>query len=302
MTAAALARRAVAVVALAFLTVAIVLGGLYLRAPAQALNVADAALPGGGARASEAIRFDRATGLALDVWSPARPGPHPVLLFFHGGSWVDGRRQDYGFVARAYAARGFVVVVPDYRKLPEGRFPAFMQDAARALGWTARNVARYGGDPARIAVAGHSVGGYIAVMLALDRRWSDRAGVRPDTVRAAVALAGPYAVYPFRWRPARDALGGASDPRDIQPLALARRDAPPLWLATGDADVVVAPANSRALARRQRALGDRTTMLRVYPGLGHSGIVMALSRPFRTIAPVMNESVAFLNANLVARR
>ncbi|TVV76159.1 alpha/beta hydrolase [Sphingomonas solaris] len=277
----------------------VVLGGLYLHSPVQALDTADRLLGGDAPaiRVAEGVPF--APGLALDVWVPPREvaGPHPVLVFFYGGSWVNGRRQDYGFAARAYAERGFVVVVPDYRKVPAARFPAFLRDGAAAVGWAERNAARFGGDPRRLALAGHSAGAWIATMLALDRRWLAAAGVRPDVVRAVVGLAGPYDFSPFRWQAARDALGNAANPRDTQPIRFARRDAPPLWLATGDADDEVRPRNSRALAARQQALGSRTTVLRVYPGLGHPGIVMALSRPFRRLAPVLDDSAAFLRAN-----
>lgn len=300
-----LARWLLVVVGLAAAAIVGALGLLYLRSPVQALNVANSMLLGdaGAVRAATGVRFTPDSGLALDVWTPPPDmrGPHPVLLFFYGGSWVDGRRQDYGFVAKAYATRGFVVVVPDYRKLPGGRFPAFMQDASDALGWTARNIARFGGDPARLAVGGHSVGAYIAAMLALDWRWPARAGLSPGIVRAGVGLAGPYDVYPFRWPPARAALGGARDPRDVQPLAVASRSAPPMWLATGTADTVVNPADTPRLASRLKAAGAADVVLRRYPGLGHSGVVMALSRPFRGLAPVLDESTAFLATRLAAR-
>ncbi len=281
------------------------LGLLYLRSPVQALNVANSLLLAdtGAVRAATAVRFAPGTDLALDVWVPPadRRGPHPVLLFFYGGSWIDGRRQDYGFVAKAYAMRGFVVVVPDYRKLPDGRFPAFMQDASDALGWTARNIARFGGDPGRLAVGGHSVGAYIAAMLALDRRWSSRVGLPPHVVRASIGLAGPYDIYPFRWPPARAALGDARDPRDIQPLAFVSPTAPPMWLATGTADTVVNPADTPRLAAGLRAAGAPDVALRRYPGLSHSGIVMALSRPFRGLAPVLDDSTAFLANHLAVQ-
>ena len=82
-----------------------------------------------------------------------------------------GDRGAYAFAARAYAKAGFVVIVPDYRKVPGVRFPAFVQDAADAVKWTRDNVVGYGGDPARIAVAGHSAGAYNAIMLTMDPRW-----------------------------------------------------------------------------------------------------------------------------------
>ena len=77
----------------------------------------------------------------------------------------------YRFVGTALAARGFVVAIPDYRVYPEVRFPGFLEDGARAMRWVRDNIAEYGGDPARIVVAGHSAGAHIAAMLAIDQPW-----------------------------------------------------------------------------------------------------------------------------------
>lgn len=273
-------------------------GGLYLYSPPKSLDVLNDLVPGDGGveRVGTSLPFGDA-GNRLDVW--ARPAPatarRPVLIFFYGGAWVMGRRSEYGFVAKAYAARGYVVVLPDYRKVPGVRFPAFLTDGAQAVRWVHDNIARYGGDPARIAVAGHSAGAYIAVMLALDRRYLAAAGADPGIVRVAIGLAGPYDFYPWTSPRAIAALGNAPDPRTTQPISYASADAPPLWLATGTADTEVQPRNAVSLAAREHALGSRTTVLREYPGLSHNDLIMAVSKPFRGRAPVLDESIRFLS-------
>lgn len=273
-------------------------GIAYLRSPPGALDLVNDFVPGdrGAARIAGGVPFGP-NRLRLDVWAAPAPASvrRPVLVFFYGGAWVKGRRQDYGFVGKAYAARGFVVVVPDYRLVPKVRFPAFVADGAAAVRWAHDNIARYGGDPQRIVLAGHSAGAYIAILLALDRHYLGVAGVDPNVVRAAAGLAGPYDFYPFTSERAVDALGRWPDPRATQPIAYARADAPPLWLATGTADTEVRPRNSVALAARERALGSRTTTLRLYPGLSHDDLVMAISKPFRGKAPALAESVAFFD-------
>ncbi|WP_231639200.1 alpha/beta hydrolase [Sphingomonas profundi] len=291
-------RRAAGGALLVLIAIAGALGALYARSPPGALDTVDRLFTlGTAARVAQGVPFAPAAGDRLDIWAAASGGARrPVVVFFYGGSWVSGRRQDYGFVARAYAGEGFVAVVPDYRKVPGVRFPTFVSDAAAAVAWVHRNIARYGGDPDRILLVGHSAGGYLAMMLALDRRYLAAQGIDPAVVRAAAGLAGPYDFYPFTWQPARDAMGAAPDPRQTQPITFARADAPPLWLATGTADGTIRPRNAYALAARQRALGSRRTVLRTYAGLGHQGIVMALSRPFRGLAPVLAESAAFLRA------
>lgn len=282
---------------------ALAIGALlrFVSPPAQ-LSLLDGLIGGGEGtmRVGRALPFG-SNGQTLDVWRPSpdgsAPHPRPVVVFWYGGGWVKGDRAAYAFVARAYAAAGFVVVVPDYRKVPGVRFPAFLEDGAQAVRWTVDHVAQYGGDPQRIAFAGHSAGAYEAVMLGLDRRYLTAAGVDPRVVRAVVGLSGPYDFYPFTARRAIDALGNAPDPLATQPITFARTDAPPMLLVTSGNDTEVQPRNAYSLARRLHASGAPVE-LRDYPRLTHEEVVMALSRPFRGKGAVLADSVAFLHRAL----
>ena len=238
------------------------------------------------------------TGQQLDVWEAAGAAParKPVLIFFYGGGWVKGSRQEYGWAARAYADRGFVVVVPDYRKVPQVKFPAFVEDGAAAVKWTHNHIAEFGGDPDRIAIAGHSAGSHTVAMLALDPQWTAKAGLAPNTIKAAVGLSGPYDFYPFTGR-AVAAMGSWPNPQETQPLHYARADAPPMLLVTGTTDTTVRPKNARNLFAKMKAMGARVEE-KEYAGQGHEDIVVALSVPYRGKAPVLDDSVAFLNAHL----
>lgn len=255
---------------------------------------------GGSVRLAEGAAYGADVRQKLDIYAPTRAAPGtPVVVFFYGGSWSSGRRQDYAFAARAIASRGLVVVVPDYRLVPQVRFPAFVQDAASAVRWTQLNVSRYGGDPARMAVMGHSAGAYIAAMVALDGKWLREAGAPPGTVKAWVGLSGPYDFYPFDVKASQDAFGPYPDPHATQPIAFARADAPPALLVHGLADTTVKPRNSEALAAALRARGA-VAELKLYPGLSHTDTLVALSRLFRGKAPVLADSVGFLGAKLGA--
>ena len=266
-----------------------------LVAPPHQLEIIDRAWPGGGVEqlASDQT-FNAAEKLKLDIWgNPKGNAKKPVMVFFYGGGWANGERSHYGFAARAYAAKGFIVVVPDYRKVPQVRFPVFNQDGAAAVRWVHDNIQHYGGDPARIVLAGHSAGAYIAMMLTLDRHYLRDAGVDPAIIRATVGLSGPYDFYPYDSKRSINAMHAWPNPQETQPIAYARKDAPPIMVVTGTADDTVKPRNAILLSKRLHELGAPVEF-RAFDDLSHEDVVMALSKPFRSKAPVLQDSADFL--------
>jgi acetyl esterase/lipase len=257
----------------------------------KALNLLDAALsPGAAMLTARDVPFGADARRRLDIYAPRQGGAgRPVLVFFYGGNWDSGDKHDYAFVGRAFAGLGYVTVLPDYTHTHERPYPAFMADAGAALAWVREHIAGHGGDPARIAVAGHSAGAYIAVTLALDPRWG-----AATTIRAAIGLAGPYDFLPFDSPVTRRTFGHAESLDATQPVNFVRPDAPPLLLITGDADTTVRPRHSEALAARMREAGGEAELI-LYPGITHTGPVKAIARPFRTHAPLLPDIVAFLS-------
>ena len=272
-----------------------ILAGLIV-AGCSPLGLFDTVVPkdGGVAKLGSGIAYGPDPRQRLDVYAPRRGDgtPRPVVVFFYGGSWNSGTRTGYAFVGRALAAQGFLVVIPDYRLVPQVRYPAFVEDGAAAVRWTKTHAARLGGDPARIVVMGHSAGAYIAAMLAVDDRW-----LRQDkaVIRGFVGLAGPYDFAPFDVDASRAAFGDWPRPAETQPVTWAGAGDPPARLLTGADDMTVRPRNSEALAAKLRAGGVRVD-LRRYPGVGHVGLLLALARPFRGRAPVLNDVAAFVRA------
>jgi acetyl esterase/lipase len=236
----------------------------------------------------------------LDIYAPDRSTGStetwPVVVFFYGGGWDSGSKTVYGWAAQALAARGFVVALPDYRIVPEALFPAFIEDAAAATAKAAEVAGRYGGDPGRLAVAGHSAGAHLAMMIALDRRYMAAVG-RPGLIKAAAGLAGPYDFLPFDVPESRNAFGRVPDPTLTQPVTFVRADAPPLWLGHGTEDVVVHDDDTIILNDRMRAVGGRSEA-KLYPGLNHADLIATFSPLFRKKAPVLDDLSAFLHREL----
>jgi acetyl esterase/lipase len=267
--------------------------------PALAVSLMDpfnlpAAMDSGTARVGDGIPFADGGRFRLDVYAPEQRGQAaPVLFFIYGGGWNRGERSDYQFVGRAFAARGFVVVIADYRHVPEVRFPEFLEDSARALAWVQANIASYGGDPNRLFLAGHSAGAYNAVMLALDPSYLQDFGVTL-TIRGVAALSGPYDFYPFEYSEVIEAFGQAPNPEGTQPVNFITNQSPPMWLGTGTMDPIVRMQNTERFATRLRERGAWVST-QFYEGFGHMEPVIAIGSAWRWRAPVLDDMVAFFN-------
>ncbi len=283
------------------LATAFTLGGLVFATSAcSVLTIFNTLVPkdGAGVRVAGAIPYGEGPRRRLDVYAPRIPAGAPpranlpVVVFFYGGSWASGNRQGYGFAGRALAAQGFVTIIPDYRLVPHVAYPAFVEDGAAAVLWAAAHAADYGGDPSRIVLVGHSAGAYIAAMLALDGQWL---GAARRHIRGFVGLAGPYDFAPFDIPVTKATFGAWPRPAETQPVNLVTPQSPPALLAYGDADSVVLPRNSLALAAKLRAAGVPAD-LKAYPRIGHIAIAKAIAKPFRGEAPTLADIAAFVRS------
>lgn len=215
-----------------------------------------------------------AEGVTADVVVPKGSGPHPVLVYLHGGGWVCGSPRTHRKLGYRFAEAGYLVVNVDYRLAPEHPFPTPFDDCVAAVKWAAREAARFGGDGARLAIGGDSAGGNLSAAVAAALA-SDASAPR---LRAALLIYGVFdfatlgepvpgvAQAPFPGaesfagdmlelmvgsylgaKPGRDAL--VRDPR-VSPLHVAAK-LPPCHIVCGTADPLIAQARALrdALAR-----------------------------------------------------
>ena len=267
-----------------------------LLASCSPMAILNAGVPSHTFHAATDLAYGPEARQRLDVYRPAdATSPAPVVVFFYGGNWNTGNRNDYLFVGEALAAKGFVAVVPDYRLYPQVRFPEFLADSAHALRWIMDHIAEYGGDRERVFVMGHSAGAYNAAMLALTPEYLKAAGVDPKRIRGMIGLAGPYDFLPLTGRVTREVFGYPDTPVTTQPIHFASSASSPVLVITGAEDDVVDPGNSVRLAARLKAHGVFVREI-VYPKLGHRTLIGALAAPLRShYGAVLEDIAGFVN-------
>src|ERR1700751_2509823 len=227
---------------------------------------------------TQSIGYAERSRHRLDVCRPRGAVAAPVVIFFYGGAWQSGYKELYRYVAKALARRGYVAVVPDYRIYPEVCYPDFLNDGAQVVRLVKDNIARFGGDPDKLFLKGHSAGAHIAAMLSIDALWLGKVGLDPRRdIAGLIGIAGPYDLMPLRDEKLKVIFGGGNRP-ETQPIFTVAPGAPPPLLMTGSRDRLVEPGNSIRLAARLVAAGNAATVL-TYRRVGHF-LILAPVAPF----------------------
>lgn len=213
----------------------------------------------------------------LDVYTPKNVGKDaPVIVFFYGGGWTDGKKEQYEFAAEPFTSKGYVVVIPDYSKYPEYKYPTFIEDAALATKWVDANISEYGGSANRVALIGHSAGGHIVAMLATNTKYL---GDERSKIKVVVGLSGPYDFVPQEQKykdifaPAKEVDGSY---KGGMPATYVDGTQPPMLLIYGKKDDIVAMRN---LASMQNAIAEKggEVEVKIYDDMDHVDTVASLS-------------------------
>lgn len=173
----------------------------------------------------------RSARCKLDLYLPDGENDFATVVFFHGGGLEGGEK----FIPELLKEQGFAVVAPNYRLSPKVQHPAYIDDAAAAVAWTMRHIAEYGGSSQKVWVCGHSAGGYLTLMLALDKSYLEAYGVDADSLAGYVPFSGQTNThYTIRKERHLDSQIPIID--RYAPIYNARKLNAPMLLLTGDRD------------------------------------------------------------------
>ena len=166
----------------------------------------------------------------LDLLFPVETTGFPTLIWFHGGGLTGGERYFPDL-----KDSGIAVVTASYRLSPKGKLPEFIEDAAAATAWTLKHIADYGGDPKKVFVSGHSAGGYLALMLGMDKQWLAPHNVSNMDLAALIPVSAQVTTH-FH---VKELLGNKKNGLvptidEYAPLHFVSKDLPPICIITGD--------------------------------------------------------------------
>lgn len=263
---------------------------LPILAACSAVSVLNGITPSSTFERTKSVSYGEGDRAVMDIYRATDPRPDaPTLVFVHGGSWSEGSKDIYKFLADGFTKDGFDVVVPNYRLYPEARYPDMIVDTGRA---TQAALAEFPDRP--VILIGHSAGAYNVLMAAMAPELSGLDVC--NSIAGVVSLAGPTGAYPLTDEPFITIFPERFTSDDSPMGRIQSTTAlPPFFLVNGQDDTTVGPKNVEALSA---ALSTRGFDVKegLYEGKDHTDVIRVLSRHFDGGSALKDDILAFIEA------
>jgi len=202
----------------------------------------------------------------LDIYYPENTKGFATVVWFHGGGLTGGEKE----FPKALKEKAVCIVAVNYRLFPRVKAPEYIEDAAKAVAWVFKNIKNYEGDPDLVFVSGHSAGGYLTLMIGLDKRWLQADSIDANRIAGLIPLSG-QAITHFTIRKEKGIPETQPTIDEYAPLYHVRADAPPLLLITGDRELELLGRyeENAYLMRMMKVAGHKQTKLLELDGYGH---------------------------------
>ncbi len=209
----------------------------------------------------------------LDVYYPVNKKDFATIIWFHGGGLTGGAKE----IPDGLKEKEIAIIGVNYRLYPTVKAPGYIDDATAAVAWVFKNIDQFGGNPSLIFVSGHSAGGYLTLMLGLDKHYLKSYEIDANHIAGLIPLSGQCITH-FTVRKEMGIPDKQPLINELAPLYFVRADAPPILLITGDRELEMLGRyeENAYLARMMKVNGNTTTRLIEIGGYGHSMVEPAL--------------------------
>ena len=216
----------------------------------------------------------------LDLYLPRGGKNFATLVWFHGGGLKAGAKDggETPKIARALASDGIAVASVNYRLSPKATYPAYVEDSAAAVAWVRTHIAERGGDPEKVFISGHSAGGYLTLMLAMDARWLKPYGLTPDSFAGYIPLSGQTMTH-YTVREERGIGKETIIADEAAPVFYCRKDTPPMLVLAGDHDMAARSEENEYLVAVMKGAGNKRVTFRQIPDRTHGSIASNIVKP-----------------------
>jgi acetyl esterase/lipase len=202
----------------------------------------------------------------LDIYYPDNVEGYPTLVWYHGGGLQSGSK----YIPKALKEKGIAVIAVNYRLYPNVNTVKCVEDAAASVAWVFNNIEKYGGDASKIFLSGHSAGGYLALMLGLDKSWMATYQIDADNLAGLIPFSG-HTITHLAVRKERGIDEKQPVIDNMAPLFHVRPDAPPLLMITGDRELEILGRyeENAYMNRIMKVVGHTQTRLMELDGYDH---------------------------------
>jgi acetyl esterase/lipase len=205
----------------------------------------------------------------LDIYYPKGAKNFATIVWFHGGGLTSGSKE----IPKALMDKGYAIVGVEYRLSPKVTAPSYVEDAAAAVAWTFQHISSYGGNPDLIFVSGHSAGGYLGMMITLNKKYLAKYNIDANRIAALIPFSG-QAITHFTIRNERGMKETQPLIDEYAPLFYVRADSPPILLITGDREMELLGRyeENAYLLRMMKLTGNHSTKLYELQGFNHGNM------------------------------
>lgn len=212
----------------------------------------------------------------IDMRLPENVKDFPTLVWFHGGGLTGGTRD-----FPAFEGKGVALVSAGYRLAPPADCPDFLTDAAAAVAWTLKHISEYGGDPKKVFIGGHSAGGYLSAMVAMDPKWLAAQGLSNKQIAGVIPVSAQVTTH-FHVKELRGIQGDPLVPviDEFAALHFVSKDLPPICLITGDRRIEwpCRVEENELMAATLRKLGHPAVEFHENKDLDHGTVTQAAAK------------------------